>query len=96
MKYSKQLIQIAILPVMYLSLCAFTHIFLGDDNWSWIFVMTLDIPLLLLMDLVTKSPTYSTTTMVVAGAIWWLCIGILTTCIVEWFKRRRRLKARNE
>jgi hypothetical protein len=95
MRHFKQVIRIAILPTLYLCLCACTHIFVGDDNWSWIVVMTLDIPLLLLMDLFTKSPTYSTTTIVVAGTIWWLCIGIALTCIFEWLKRRREFGADN-
>jgi hypothetical protein len=57
--------------------------------------MTLDIPLLMLMDLFTKSPTYSTTTIVVVGTIWWLCIGIVLTFIFDWFKHRRESRADN-
>jgi hypothetical protein len=76
---------------VHLCLCAFTALFLGQDNWDWIFVATLNLPLIFLMDWF-KLPI-DRVTLTVAGTVWWLCIGIAISCISDWFARRRRMKA---
>jgi hypothetical protein len=79
------------MPTFHLCLCAFTVVFLGQDNWDWIFVATLDIPLLLLMACF-KLPI-DRVILTIAGTIWWLCIGVALSFMIEWFERRSRPKA---
>jgi hypothetical protein len=92
MRHSKRAILIATLPTVHLCLCVLLEL-LGGDSWNWMLIMLLDFPLLYLQKylgdpwhlvLVTPLP------LSIFGTIWWLCVGIALSFIIERFKRRRK------
>jgi len=89
MRCSRVVAQIAILPTIHLCLCILTRVFLGDDSWDWIYVATLDGPLIGLMGFF-KEPPFGILSITVCGTIWWLCVSIALFALVRLFARIKK------
>jgi hypothetical protein len=92
MRHSKRAILIATLPTVHLCLCVLLEL-LGGDSWSWMLIMLLDFPLLYLQKYVGDPCHFVLVTplpLSIFGTIWWLCVGIALSLIIERFTRREK------
>lgn len=94
MRHFKRAILIGVLPTVHLCVCAYVAV--SDDIWNWMSLSLIDFPLLFLQKYVGDPCNFvvlGPLRLTIFGTVWWLCIGVALSSIIEWLERRRRSKA---
>jgi hypothetical protein len=95
MRYRDRAICIAAFPAVHLFLCVLAASFWGADNWNWMWIVLLDLPLTYIRGLFNL-PLFNALSLTILGTAWWLCVGVTLTFFIEWLVRTRRRDCKDD